>query len=150
MREYLFRGKRLDNGEWAYGNFVMDATEQVQRENNVEDPILADGFIRRYEPEQRKIVMHEVDRSTVGQWTGFFDKDGTRIFEGDILKKINPVPIETVDHYRVEWCDDCGLYELVNITIRGNARSFQTHYGFQFEVIGNIHDNPELLEDSEE
>lgn len=156
MREYLFRGKRLDNGEWAYGNFVTDATEQVQRENNVEDLILADGFIRRYEPEQRKIVMHEVDRSTVGQYTGLHDKNGWKIFEGDIVDVAYNIEYVGVAKHRM------GLFKVIfykgcfmKKAIPNPQMSFYENseraamYHFipsdETEIVGNIYDNPELL-----
>lgn len=133
MREFLFRGKRLDNGEWIEGSlFIYDWDNE---------------YVSIYSTEEE--MAFQVDPETVGQWTGFRDNDGDRIYEDDILKKINSVPSETVEFYSVKWCGDCGRYELVNITIKGTARSFQTNYGFQFEVIGNIHDNSEMLGDAD-
>ena len=60
MREILFRGKRLDNGEWVYGNFCMDALEQTRGLCGL------DGFIRRYNTDTKRMEMYEVDRETVG------------------------------------------------------------------------------------
>lgn len=144
MREILFRGKRIDNGEWAYGNFVMDATEQVQRENIPLEPILADGFIRRYDLAQQKIVMHEVDRETIGQYTGLTDKYGKKIFEGDIVKHYNHTDNpEKYEIYRVEFCQrTCKFVGRLNDNWYAQlAQHIEKHY----EIIGNIHDNPELL-----
>lgn len=142
MREILFRGKRIDNGEWAYGNFVMDATEQVQRENIPLEPILADGFIRRYELAQQKIVMHEIDRETIGQYTGLTDKNGKKIFEGDIVTglflfglSVNSVVTFKDGAFGLEW-------------YRGDIKTFSAFTSIcnvEYEVIGNIHDNSELL-----
>lgn len=135
MREILFRVKRLDNGEWVYGNFCMDALEQTRGLCGL------DGFIRRYNTDTKRMEMYEVDRETVGQYTGLVDKNGRRIFEGDIVKSIETKETGVVQFFPehsafMVWCkfsNEVGfLYECTSIA----------------EVIGNIHDNPELLEDA--
>ena len=70
MREILFRGKRADNGEWVEGTLY-----QIGKEQN--------PFIMLV---NRCAESHEVDPATVGQYTGLTDKNGTKIFEGDIVK----------------------------------------------------------------
>ena len=129
MREILFRGKRLDNGEWVYGNFCMDALEETRALCGL------DGFIRRYNTDTKRMEMYEVDRETVGQYTGLVDKNGRRIFEGDIVKSIETKETGVVQFFPehsafMVWCKSSNevgfLYECTSIA----------------EVIGNIHDNP--------
>ena len=135
MREILFRGKRIDSGEWVNGSFCMDATEQLYGCNG------ADGFIRRYITEKREMNMFEVERETVGQFTGLTDCNGVKIFEGDVI----------------EYTDGCNDWlgavkydgddaQFVVRFIGGDVESFDNLYSGDCEVIGNIYDNPELLE----
>lgn len=131
MREILFRGKRIDNGEWVYGAFVPDALEQTHGE------MVTWGFIRRYQPNRtvESVEMIEVHRYTIGQYTGLHDKNGKRIFEGDIVKDCDTGTIKTV-----LWHKSCFI-------LRDTKGFYQwTYYEDEHEVIGNIHDNPELLE----
>lgn len=136
MREILFRGKRLDNGEWVYGNFCMDALEQTRGLCGL------DGFIRRYNTDTKRMEMYEVDRETVGQYTGLVDKNGRRIFDGDIVKSIETKETGVVQFFPehsafMVWCkfsNEVGfLYECTSIA----------------EVIGNVHDNKSLLNNQE-
>lgn len=114
MREILFRGKRHLDGKWVEG--YLDHV---------------DGY------DAYTISEYFVDESTIGQYTGLKDKNGKRIFEGDIVKR--------------RWNNyDCFIYKVV---FDDTLCCFmaQRHRGFSsldddFEVIGNIHDNPELLE----
>lgn len=134
MREILFRGKRLDNGEWVYGNFCMDAREQICGLCGV------DGFIRRYNTDTKRMEMYEVDRETVGQYTGMVGKNGKRIFEDDVVRLYPGEEYEKTA--RVIMSKGCWILE------------FKDYWDFldtnlhHLEVIGNIHDNPELLEEA--
>lgn len=156
MREILFRGKRLDNGDWVYGNFVMDATELLQREREAKDPVLLDGFIRRYDFSAQRIETHEVERETVGQYTGLKDKNGKRIFEGDVFLDDSDELVGAVIFsggcFRLEWrgiagawtesgFDECGGYHKIV-----ECESVDFWLLHEMEIAGNIHDNPELLE----
>lgn len=120
MREILFRGKRTDNGEWIYGDLRQYASGVKA--------------IFDYETESRFFV----DENTIGQYTGLTDKNGKKIFEGDILKyKSNSL-------CRVSYinCQFAMMWELV-------YRDFSDVYDKDIEVIGNIYDNPELLKECE-
>jgi len=126
MREHIYRGKRIDNKEWEYGNLIIDG--------NFAYIILLEN-IDRYD-------RHEVDPETVGQFTGSLDKNGARIFEGDILAS-GEGRVPTL----VEWVkEDCGFY-IFNLQRNRERNRFDKYFKpFVGEVIGNIHDNPELLE----
>ena len=144
MREILFRGKRIDNGEWVYGSFCMDAIEQFNGLCGV------DGFIRLYDKAKGKMQTYEVDRETVGQYTGLMDKNGKRIFEGDIVAQNWYDYDEPRDDSfgKVVFCEyDCS-FSVMDVNKDGFMPLGRCgSYHWEVEVIGNVHDNPELLED---
>lgn len=119
-REILFRGKRFDNSEWAYGVPVSD--ENIVRIAEIKSIDEITEFL--------------VDPETVGQFTGMRDKYGRKIFEGDVLKLGN-------HKYVVKWNDDCAMFVLPCITDEALESDFTLRYGYEFEVIGNVFDNPE-------
>ena len=143
MCKILFRGKRIDNGEWLNGSFCMDAIEQFNGLCGV------DGFIRLYDKDSRKMQMYEIDRETVGQFTGLIDKNGKKIFEGDIVVYDN-TPYNDYGHRVVgvivwhKWMWKF-RYKEYESTYHYSCGS-ENFFGAKSEVIGNIHDNPELLE----
>ena len=128
-REILFRGKRIDNGEWVEGYFVNLWLMHYQKHQ----PIITDN----------NAVSYDVDPSTVGQYTGLTDKNGKNIFEGDIVKtdKFSEPNKQYIIKYDLQFGAFIGQdrYNLYFVTFDGDSG--------EFEVIGNIHDNPELLED---
>lgn len=134
MREVLFRGKRITDGKWVYGSFCMDALEQKNGLCGV------DGFIRLYDHIEGKMQMYEVDRETVCQYTGLTDKNGSKIFEGDIVRYG-----ETVHEVVFEQRNGTAYFGLVYSPLEtlpfGHYQDLK-----QIEIIGNIHENPELLE----
>lgn len=130
MREILFRGKRLGNGEWVQGYYV-----------NCFGPGCEPNETRYYIVEYPG-ALHEVYTSTVGQYTGLTDKNGKRIFEGDIVHCVsrmdaaNMVVIFEDGEFRMVLCE-----RYKNYVPGGGYYAFRC---FDKNVIGNIHDNPEL------
>jgi len=125
MREILFRGKRVDNGTWAYGDLLhCDDEMEIDSESLGENG----GYII---PE------------TVGQYTGLKDRNGTRIFEGDILEGDLEDNLDPGAKWRsvVVWGKFGWNCKGGHVSLP--IDEFDIKEG---EVIGNIHDNPELME----
>lgn len=128
MREILFRGKRVDNNEWVYG-FLSKS-----RGNNHFLSLCIDH-------EENGVMLSSiVEPETIGQYTGLSDKNGTRIFEGDIVR------YRGEEHVVVfETRGETGYFgiKIDHIETWGFCLSVPAKL---MEVIGNIHDNPELAE----
>lgn len=132
-REILFRGVRPDNGEWVYG-YLLEAVNCITDKKStfiVEQDATYFGY-------GEFAGSFEVIPETVGQFTGLVDKNGNKIFEGDIIAK-------GFDRYEVRWNAEqmrwgtyLNDYELAGFT------KFSEPF---FEIIGNIYENKELLED---
>ena len=135
MREILFHGKRTDNGEWVEG----DVLQTRYHSGHIEYQIMPQTPVSSAVP-----VLPE----TIGQFTGLADKNGVRIFGGDIcrFKRFNDIHVGEI---------------VFNVTTASFVMRYQSIVGAygekatqkmllsvcdDIEVIGNIHDNPELLE----
>ena len=147
MREILFRGKRTDNGEWVEGYYYK--AKYCRTDDELCDYITVPHPKEYNEPSSHYIVNPE----TVGQYTGLKDKNGTKIFEGDIVKYKDACKFGDDDE--MEEAEE--QYLCTNVVEFENGRFFPLpkrydcedyffSYGsYDFEVIGNVHDNPELL-----
>ena len=150
MREILFRGKRIDNNEWSYGDLIQDGR----------------GYVGVW-AQTPSAVNYEVEPETVGQYTGLTDKNGKRIFEGDIIRycerfdyQMYQESIEDPEAYGGElyspafsigavvyYTDDFSGFDISNHNFDSNGLSELMCSGdYFYEVIGNLWDNPELLE----
>lgn len=129
MREILFRGKREDNGEWIEGYLVRRPSAIQVGEHY--SPFAIDRPPKN--PDDSGEVRF-VDGNTVGQFTGLTDKNGRKIFEGDIVKgEFFGFPMPLHDYvFTIGWHED--------------VKGYNANYFGEVVVIGNIYDNPELRE----
>lgn len=146
MREILFRGKRVDNGEWVYGTYGRHTSF---------DAMIIDRPYLDSNGDLTALNFWTVNPETVGQFTGLTDKNGVKIFEGDIVKEYKSKDkvkgVVKFGEYQSginKYADDLGFYvewTTENFLIRELGYWCRKN---MLEVIGNIHDNPELLEGS--
>lgn len=121
MREILFRGKRRDTGEWVYGSL------QIFKGYSIFDRDYYKNFFT-------------VIGNTVGQFTGLLDKSGMKVFEGDIVNARNSLHKDRII-YKVVY-DENGFYYRDEDGVCWHPYNLDNA-----RVIGNIYDNPELLEE---
>lgn len=134
MREIIFKAKRIDNGEWVEGCLVIDHSR-------------SNLFEYRMQPvESGVLYAPPINPETICQYTGLTDKNGNRIWENDICDRKEPYP-EIVKMYNGDWTLDysysCGKdYGCCYCNL-----GFYTVERKEVGVIGNIFDNPELLQE---
>lgn len=136
MRDIEFRGKRTDNGEWVYGYYYK--AKYCRTDDKLCDYITIPHPKEYNEPSSHYIVNPE----TVGQYTGLKDKNGTKIFEGDIVDVLYDVNYIGVATERI------GVFEVVHSGCFMGQKGGVRYYFIPSDectVIGNIYDNPEIL-----
>lgn len=149
MREILFRGKRIDNGEWVEGHLIWceDGRARII-------PSHTDIFCYEMDESIIQTVAHRAIPETVGQYTGLTDKNGTKIFEGDIVRlkrfgniECGKIVFNTNTAGFEFWREvTVGAYG-EKATRKENLCAFTaSDVGIIGKIRGNIHDNPELLE----
>lgn len=132
-RTIKFRGKRLDNGEWVYGDLEYNRAKNIAR-------------IHTYDEDGEYLIQHSVDPATVGQFTGLLDKNGKEIYEGDILL-LNTTGLR--EHCIVEWNSEKAGW-CISLKVAGKWTLGVRALGAwmneaDFRIQGNRFDNPELL-----
>lgn len=122
-RAIKFRAKCKDNGEWVYGSYIQSYNDH--------DWIVQDGDF------------FAVDSNTSGQFTGYHDKDGKEIYEGDIFCDV-PMNVKYLIFYSHLKCALC-FASLENMDVNSNTYDILFRVNRHGKVLGNKYDNPELL-----
>jgi uncharacterized phage protein (TIGR01671 family) len=147
MRTIKFRGKRVDNGEWVYGYFV--SVRDIEGSDHACIHNTFGGF-------------QYVIPDTAGQFTGLIDKNGKEIYEGDVLQRIpneqysdaTGIPLDMLredigdggDLVFVRYDESQSSVMYLSLSRKFNVHWLNTQY---FTIIGNIHDNPELMKQND-
>lgn len=137
---YLFKAKRIDNGEWVQGYYAkgLDVFNDCEEAHIIFEPNTA--FYSSGETDG----WHKVDPSTICQCTGLKDRNGKQVWENDIVKDEHGNLYKAFwqnNYYQFSWI--CVSSEIFQSGIKWDLYVMRS---FEIEVIGNIFDNPELLE----
>lgn len=152
IREAIFRGKRTDNGEWVEGDLLHYESGEMA---------ICKGF-SKYGYEATEIIgRYKVLPETVGQFTGLTDKNGKRIFEGDILDVSSDVAyggvaVHRLGYFVVEFHNGCFMKSALDdpqLSFFDNAKRKGLYHFISTDIhkiVGNIHDNPDILKGGED
>ena len=154
MREIYFRGKREDNGKWVEGYYMKHINrtispmgDEIRPEKDIEHIILFDSFSDWNMP--RGISYVHIDPKTLGQYTGFCDEYGKKIYEGDIIHYLDGQYPDKEENWNclgaVIWDDEAACFYVVGVR---SALTFEILS--DCVVVGNIHDNPKVWKKLEE
>lgn len=135
MRQIKFRGKDSNTGEWVYGSLVLPigGTPRIYVQDVKTEGVAA-------------FFAYDVEESTVGQFTGLLDKNGNKIYEGDIVVRHY---IEGDVTYICKYEEEYACFAFVTNIEYGDYNYFQKMDSPKLQIIGNIHDNPEILKNEE-
>lgn len=151
MREILFRGKCIDNGEWVEGYYYkMSETTYCFKEDYERKPVSEHHYILQERMTDwglpNQIVQIEIDSETLCQFTGLCDKNGKKVWENDILMAhLDESYPEDATYETVEWNVAGWVTHETDSTDRQYLDEFDLEH---YEAIGNIFDNPELAQGS--
>ena len=160
MREYLFHGKRVDNGEWVEGYYVYDESGQT-----TEEPTAYIIHLNIH-PCGWSLIPYKVIPETVGEWTGIYDINQRKIFENDIVKtqpfydrpyssKRKSKQFIGVVEYKIRTFSGNSVYPKQDYQAEWSLKFYEdfekyTHFSWgelwNCEVIGNVFENKDLLE----
>lgn len=132
---YLFKAKRQDNGKWVTGHYAVIGNKNVIIEKSAKDYFCIDNGENRHGNQ-----IYEVNSKTICQCTGLKDKNGKLIWENDIVIYRDDIKEE----YVIAWEQNKACFEYQQCSC--SMLNFDELSGCEVEVIGNIIDNPELLE----
>lgn len=136
-REVKFRGKDLNGEGWVYGSYLLT---DDNKNNPFSSRIKQKHQIVQYNAGDWGMggwAYYDVDPETVGQFTGLKDKNGVEIYEGDIVEHTISDNMSVHEVY----FDN----EMLEFGLRYSNELFHCQFSDEFELVGNIHDNPELL-----
>ena len=172
MRKTLFRGKRIIEpikvdtyapDGWVYGSLIDCSTEMFIIPSNISGEIYKEKDYKfRANDFEFTVTVAQVDDRTIGQYTGALDKNGNKIFEGDILKSLlYPSQNDKGElnyYFEIVWLEDyCSFGFIIhknpkssdNYISDGTIGLFDHFESENWEVIGNIYDNPELIQEEQ-